>query len=216
MAWEATSGIGIGILSGPTDATGTYEFGNLPNGDYVVSVWESYGATPPCDGSTPDYFDEWFGGALGTDFFAGMGEFKLDNPPLIETASPVTISGADVSVDFALTPFCAADFDGDGIPDCIDPDDDNDGIPDDSDAVPQSDTSETVEIDGASTGVDNQTLPDGSTMADKIAQAAAEADSPGDFEKAISKLTNEWKRAGLITGAEKGAIQSAAAHASIP
>jgi hypothetical protein len=38
----------------------------------------------------------------------------------------------------------------------------------------------------------------------------------GDFVNEVVKLTNEWKKAGLITGAQKGAIQSCAASASIP
>jgi hypothetical protein len=29
----------------------------------------------------------------------------------------------------------------------------------------------------------------------------------------VAHLTNAWKKAGLISGADKGAIQSAAAHA---
>jgi hypothetical protein len=38
----------------------------------------------------------------------------------------------------------------------------------------------------------------------------------GEFVRCVSNLANDWKEAGLITGAQKGAIMSCAAHASIP
>jgi hypothetical protein len=44
-----------------------------------------------------------------------------------------------------------ADSDGDGLADCVDPDDDNDGVPDDSDAFP-FDPAESVDADGDGIG----------------------------------------------------------------
>ena len=64
-----------------------------------------------------------------------------------------------------------ADFDGDGLGDACDPDDDNDGVPDDQDAVPNSNTSATVVIDGCDSGVANQSLGNGATIADLVTAA---------------------------------------------
>ncbi len=57
---------------------------------------------------------------------------------------------------------------------------------------------------------------DGCTMADLIAECAEGAANHGDFVSCVAHLTNEWKRAGLITPQEKGAIQSCAAQSTIP
>jgi len=110
----------------------------------------------------------------------------------------------------------SVDFDGDSIPDCVDPDDDNDGVDDDDDAFPNSDTTATVLIAGVDTGISNQVLPDGSTFADLIAQAATEASNHGKFTSAVSRLANDWKKAGLISGADKGRITSTAAGSTLP
>ena len=149
----------------------------------------------------------------GTAIFIARSSART-RPRLGNCRPSRTATAGPETADLVLTPFCTADFDGDGIPDCIDPDDDNDGVPDESDANPNSDTSETVEIGGIDTGVENQVLPDGSTMADAIAEAAAKAVEDGDFERAVAKLTNEWRRLGLISGAEKGAIQAAASESA--
>ena len=68
----------------------------------------------------------------------------------------------------------------------------------------------TIIIDGCDTGVDDQVL-NGSTISGEIAQCADGARNHG-----VAKLTNRLKKAGIITGREKGAIQSCAARADIP
>jgi hypothetical protein len=74
----------------------------------------------------------------------------------------------------------------------------------------------TVVIDGCDSGVPNMLTPSGSLMSCDIAACAAAAGNHGDFVSCVAHLTNEWKAAGLITGAQKGAIQSCAAGANIP
>jgi len=74
----------------------------------------------------------------------------------------------------------------------------------------------TIIIDGCDTGVDDHLLPDGSTISGKIADCAANAANHGDFVSCVASLTNDLKKAGIITGKEKGAIQSCAANADIP
>ena len=109
-----------------------------------------------------------------------------------------------------------ANFDSDGLGDVCDPDDDNDGVVDGVDAFPFSNTSPIVIIDGCDSGVANQTLASGATFNDLIGEAAANAANHGEFVSAVSDMSNDWKKAGLITGKEKGAITSCAAQSSIP
>lgn len=92
------------------------------------------------------------------------------------------------------------------------PDADNDGVPDDEDCNPNSDTSPTIIIGGIDTGVPNQLFANGCTMADLINDLAANATNHGDFVSRVANLTNQWAASGLITGRQKGAIQSAAAR----
>ncbi len=116
------------------------------------------------------------------------------------------------------------DSDGDGIsdgdevangtdpltPDAIDSD--GDGVLDDEDAFPNSDMGLTVSIDGCDTGVGNQVLADGSTFNDLIAQAKADAANHGDFVSAVTQMADQWKKDGLISGRDKGAITSCVAR----
>ncbi|OFW05437.1 MAG: peptidase [Acidobacteria bacterium RIFCSPLOWO2_02_FULL_68_18] len=95
------------------------------------------------------------------------------------------------------------------------PDADNDGRADDHDACATSDVSPTVVIGGEDTGVTNVMLDTGCTLADYIAAAGADAANHGGFVSAVAHLATTWRDAGLITGAARGQIQSAAAHSSI-
>lgn len=96
------------------------------------------------------------------------------------------------------------------------PDTDGDGVPDDVDACVNSDQSPTVVIGGIDSGVTNVLFDDGCTIADLIAALAADVATHGDFVSAVANLLNTLKTDGVLTGKEKGAIQSAAAMASIP
>ena len=93
-----------------------------------------------------------------------------------------------------------------------------DGCPDAEDPHPNSNVDATVMIDGCDSGVANVFVSeDGcSTMSDLIADCAATATNHGDFVSCVSALTNAWKSAGIISGADKGAIQSCAAQSNIP
>lgn len=95
-------------------------------------------------------------------------------------------------------------------------DTDGDGIPDDEDACPESDLSPTVVIDGCDSGVDNSLGADGCTISDLIGECAEGVRNHGQFVRCVSHLTNDLKKAGVITGAEKGAIMSCAGQADIP
>jgi PA domain len=92
------------------------------------------------------------------------------------------------------------------------PDADSDGVPNDEDCNPESDTRPTIFVGDIDTGVPNQMFANGCFMADLLADLAENASNHGDFASAVAHLTNQWVAEGLITGAQKGAIQSAAAR----
>ncbi len=96
------------------------------------------------------------------------------------------------------------------------PDADLDGVPDDTDCEPNSDLSPTVVIGGCDSGVPNTFFANGCTISDLIHHAAAGARNHGGFVSEVAHITNDLKKAGVISGAQKGAIQSCAAGASIP
>ena len=92
------------------------------------------------------------------------------------------------------------------------PDADGDGVVDDEDCNATSDRRPTIVIGDNDSGVANTLFPNGCTRADLIARLASPSQNHGGFVSAVAHLTNEWVAAGLISGAEKGAIQSAAAR----
>jgi PA domain len=91
---------------------------------------------------------------------------------------------------------------------------DLDGIADASDCRVNSNFSATIVIGGEDTHVDNLLFSNGCTTSDLIANIQDGAKNHGEFVSGVAQLTNALKAAGLITGAEKGAIQSATAHSN--
>ncbi len=73
----------------------------------------------------------------------------------------------------------------------------------------------TVVIDGCDTGVPNETLPDGDTLQDKIDQCAVNPKNHGKFVSCVAKAMNAAKKAGIITGEQKGDIMDCAGSSSI-
>ena len=90
------------------------------------------------------------------------------------------------------------------------PDADQDGVVDDEDCTASSDRRPTIVIGGIDTGVPNTLFPSGCTMSDLLSQLKASAANQGAYVSAVAHLTNQWVAADLLTGAQKGAIQSAA------
>jgi hypothetical protein len=109
-----------------------------------------------------------------------------------------------------------ADHDGDGQGDVCDDDDDNDGFADDVDACVLSDLGPTVVIDGCDSATPNLLGADGCTFSDEIAGAAAEAANHGGFVSSVAHLMNAARRAGLISGAQKGSVVRCAAGSALP
>ena len=92
------------------------------------------------------------------------------------------------------------------------PDADADGVADDEDCNPNSDTAATIIIGGIDTGVPNHLFANGCTMSDLLTDLKEGAATHGAYVSAVAHLTNQWNADGLISGAQKGAIQSAAAR----
>ena len=115
------------------------------------------------------------------------------------------------------------DSDNDGMGDICDncPNDpendkDGDGFCGDVDNCSESNLEETIIVDGCDSGVENQLFDSGCTMSDLIIKCAKGATNHGGFVSCVSHLTNQWKKDDLISGKDKGAIQSCAAKAKIP
>lgn len=92
------------------------------------------------------------------------------------------------------------------------PDADGDGFADDEDCNANSIVTPTIVLGGIDTGVANVVFPGGCTSADQIAAIKAGAGNHGAYVSGVAALTNTWKDASLITGRQKGAVQSAAAR----
>ena len=124
------------------------------------------------------------------------------------------------------TPETQGDADDDGVLDANDncpavanplqEDTDTDGLGDACDQCPNSDLGATVVIDSCDSGVTNTLFPSGCSLADRLADCAAGVKNHGKYVSCVARLTNTLKREGLITGRQKGKIQSCAAKADIP
>jgi hypothetical protein len=111
------------------------------------------------------------------------------------------------------------DADRDGIGDACDDcqDVDQDVVCDDGDRCHGSNPLTTVSIRGCDSEVVNREVADGCWMNDLIGECAAdEEENHGSLVSCVAHLTNGWKKVGLITGREKGAMQSCAARSDVP
>lgn len=93
---------------------------------------------------------------------------------------------------------------------------DYDGVPDGADVCLGSDQSATVVIDGCDSGAPNVVFADGCRISDEIEEIAAGARNHGQFVSGVSHYTNRLKKQGVITEAQKGAIQSCAGQSNLP
>lgn len=93
---------------------------------------------------------------------------------------------------------------------------DLDGLDDTVDRCLGSDLRGTVFVGTTNTGVENTFFTNGCTISDYVALAAAGAKNHGSFVSAVAHLTNGLRDAGVISNGDKAALQTAAAHSSLP
>lgn len=79
-----------------------------------------------------------------------------------------------------------------------------------------SDTRPTVIIQECDSGVNNVLDAYNCTISDRITDCAISAGNHSEFVSCVASLTDNLKKDGVITGREKGRIQSCAAKADIP
>ena len=71
-------------------------------------------------------------------------------------------------------------------------------------------------IDGCDSGVPNTVFSNGCRISDSIEDCARGAKNHGGFVSCVSSVSNTLKSSGLISGRQKGSIQSCAARSSLP
>jgi len=96
------------------------------------------------------------------------------------------------------------------------PDADLDGSADNFDCEPNSNLAPTVVVGGCNSGVPNTLFTSGCTISDLIAHIAATSKNHGKFVSGVARLGDALVAAGIITDAQKDAMQSCAAGSSIP
>jgi hypothetical protein len=90
------------------------------------------------------------------------------------------------------------------------PDRDLDVVDDRADACPASVLAPTVVIGGIDTGVPNLLLPNGCTVKDLELACAAANPEHGHYVSCVGEVGKALRDAGLVTGEQRGALQSAA------
>ena len=141
----------------------------------------------------------------------GVKRFRILGIEETANLDPLDVTAFITELTFTQT----GKFTGSMIP-IINIDNDDDGIQDYQDNCRNSDLSATVVIGDCDSKITNILLPTGCTISDKIAVCAEKTFNHGKFVSCVSHLTNDLKKAGTITGWQKGAIQSCAGQADIP
>jgi len=153
---------------------------------------------------------------FGNDLKTGTYNSYWENVHLTFTDDQTTLLPDSSTFDSDSDGICN---DSDNCPDVSNSDQediDEDGAGDVCDEFSESNFDETIVIDERDTDVANQLLDDGSTLSDLIDECADDAPNHDQFVSCVAHLTNDWKKYGLISGKDKGAIQSSATKSDIP
>jgi Thrombospondin type 3 repeat len=117
--------------------------------------------------------------------------------------SEITLADGSDNCQWTFNPE-QIDFDGDGMGDACDLDDDNDAVLDGADACPDTALGALINASGCSIADIAPCTPSGGTP----------WKNHGAYVKAVTQAANAFVASGLITAAQKGAIVSAAAASS--
>lgn len=156
----------------------------IPEGT-VVNKYLKYGPEP--GNPTPHWYSFSYNGTTGAEFFADRIVLHF-------------VDGLRGDDDLAANGIIVDP----GAPSFVPPSDlDGDGVDDIDDLCPNSDMRDTIYIGAENTGVANEPLGDGCTLADLIAKTLA------GQEAGVSdtvELLVQWKGDGLISGKEMGRL----------
>ena len=151
-----------------------------------------------------------------------QGRVRLYAPPLFASGSSVahfdTVASRNLLMEPAINPDLThnveAPFDLtlELFHDIGWNDRDFDGVLDDDDCEVFSDKRATVVIGTTDTGVPNYSFSNGCTMADLVSDAKQSSSNHGGYVSGVAHLSNGWVAEGLISGAQKGTIQSTVAR----
>jgi hypothetical protein len=150
---------------------------------------------PHDQGDVPDLIDD-----DGDGFSENQGDCNDNDDNIYPGAGEICGDGIDQNCN-DIDLLCGVDSDGDGIPN-------------DQDNCPDSNLSETVVIESCDSRVGNTLLPNGCTISDHVAECRADSRNHGQYVNCVSHLSNDLKHDGVLTGKEKGAIQSCVASDS--
>jgi hypothetical protein len=89
---------------------------------------------------------------------------------------------------------------------------DGDGIQDGVDDCVNSDIRPTIVIASCDTGVPSKLQVNGCTLADETGKCSLDVRNHGDLVSCTARLTDGWVRTQIISGKQKGSIQSCAAR----